>query len=98
MLLASSLARFVFGWESAGSIDTSIPFALVLVPPRRKNPTELCLYLGDWWFWMPWSIVAIVVISKLVIVLLRLNDRLGLAKEISRTAFAGGICAGECKA
>ncbi len=47
---------------------------------------------------MPWSIVAIVVISKLVIELLKLNDRLGLAKEISRTAFAGGICAGEFKA
>ncbi|CAM9617718.1 unnamed protein product [Ectocarpus fasciculatus] len=50
------------------------------------NPTEVCVFLGDWWFWCPSCFLMILAGSKLFIELSRLNDSINMAKEISTTA------------
>ncbi|CAM9558470.1 unnamed protein product [Ectocarpus sp. 4 AP-2014] len=51
-----------------------------------ENPTEDCMYLGDWWFWCPSCFLMILSGSRLFSELLRLQDRINMAKEISTTA------------
>ncbi|CAM9656341.1 unnamed protein product [Ectocarpus sp. 13 AM-2016] len=58
-----------------------------------ENPTEVCVFLGDWWFWCPSCFLMILAGSKLFIELSRLNDSINMAKEISTTAGAWVVLA-----
>ncbi|CAM9662596.1 unnamed protein product, partial [Ectocarpus sp. 8 AP-2014] len=51
-----------------------------------ENPTEDCMYLGDWWFWCPSCFLMILSGSRLFAEILRLQDRISMAKEIATTA------------
>ncbi|CAM9097690.1 unnamed protein product, partial [Hapterophycus canaliculatus] len=50
-----------------------------------KNPTQLCVYLGDWWVWGPLCVLLMMTASKTFLELLRLKDRIHMAKEILTT-------------
>jgi len=63
----------------------------------RSHPTEVCIFLGDWWFWGPCVFMMTLLVSKLYLELSRLNDRTNLASEISETAFTWLVGAGECQ-
>lgn len=65
-------------------------------PVERENPTKVCVFLGDWWFWCPSCFLMILAGSRLFAELLRLQDRINMAKEIATTARVWLVLAGEC--
>lgn len=62
---------------------------------RSNPPTEVCIYLGHWWFWGPVALAMILLGSKLFLELSRLNDRTNLASEVSSAAYTWLVGAGE---
>lgn len=64
-------------------------------PVHSKNPTELCAYFVDWWFWGPACLFLILAGSKIFLEISRLKDRINMAQEIRTTASVWLVCAGE---
>eukprot|EP00904_Undaria_pinnatifida_P007959 jgi/Undpi1/4293/HiC_scaffold_17.g07659.m1 len=47
-----------------------------------SNPTEMCFFLGDWWFFGPTSFGFAAICYKLFLELSRVQDRINMSKEI----------------
>ena len=63
---------------------------------NRRNPTELCFFLGDWWFFGPTSFGFAAVCYKLFLELSRVQDRINMSKEIVSASLVWFCTASEC--
>lgn len=63
--------------------------------PNRKNATETCLAIKDWWFYGPLCAILGVLSSKLFMELGGVNDRINMASEILNAAINWLVSSGK---